>query len=55
MRVRLTCLLWLLAIGGADQAVANWHEPVAGSLNVSSSLAADSASTTTAGGVPYVA
>jgi len=34
MRVRLTWLLWLVAVGGADEATANWAEPVPGTLSV---------------------
>ena len=55
MRVRLTWLLWLVAVGGADEATANWAEPVPGTLSVDASLQADAASIATIGSTPYVA
>jgi hypothetical protein len=55
MRVRLVCLLALLTVGGADQAAANWNEPGAGSLNIDSTLSADSPVLATVAGTPFVA
>src|SRR3954447_18378039 len=55
MRLRVTCVLWALALGGADEATANWAEPVPGTLSVDASLQADAASIATIGSTPYVA
>jgi hypothetical protein len=54
MRVRLTCLLWLLAIGGADQAAANWAPPATEPLNFDSNYEGEQTSIANVGGVPYV-
>src|SRR5215211_1350159 len=56
MRVRLAWgLAWMLLVGAAGDAAANWNEPSAGSLNASTSQFSDSASAATVGGTPYVA
>jgi hypothetical protein len=54
MRLRLAFVGFLLSMSAAGEAEASWNEPSAGSLNVGT-LDSDSASTTTAGGTPYVA
>jgi hypothetical protein len=54
MRVRLACLLWLLAIGGADQAAANWAPPAAEPLNFDASFEGEQTSIVSVGNVPYV-
>jgi hypothetical protein len=54
MRVRLACLLWLLAIGGADQAAANWAAPAAEPLNFDASFEGEQTSIVSVGNVPYV-
>jgi len=46
---------WIVLLCAADTAGANWTEPSGGSLNADTTLAADSTSTATVGGVPYVA
>ena len=47
-------IAWIVLLCGADSAGAGWSEPSAGSLNADTAQPADSASTTTAGGTPYV-
>jgi hypothetical protein len=54
MRVRLACLLWLLAIGGADQAAANWAPPATEPLNFDANFEGEQTSIANVGGVPYV-
>ena len=54
MRVRLTCVMWLLALAGADTAMANWAEPVAGVLNASPANEGESANIAIVDGTPYV-
>src|SRR4051794_8185705 len=46
---------WIVLLCAADTAGANWTEPSGGSLNADATRAADSTSTATVGGVPYVA
>ena len=54
MRVRLACLLWLLAMGGADQAAANWAPPSPEPLNFDANYEGEQTSIANVGGVPYV-
>jgi hypothetical protein len=54
MRVRLTCLLSLLVIGGAGQAWANWAPPAPEPLNFDARYEGEQTSIANVGGVPYV-
>jgi hypothetical protein len=54
MRVRLTCLLCVLVIGGAGQARANWAPPAPEPLNFDARYEGETTSIANVGGVPYV-